>query len=114
MQTSPTQKLSTKTTPVKAPSMSAAPIPMTTLKVTLAAKAAVQEISTFKADAVTRCEQREGGWYVVVDVLESKARVGDNDLISTYELIMDSTAEVTAYKRLRRYYRTDRSAADAA
>jgi Gas vesicle synthesis protein GvpO len=105
---------SSKTTPAKAPPMSPAPIPMTTLKVTLAAKDAVQAISGFKADAVTRCEQRDGGWYVVVDVLESKARVGDNDLISTYELIMDITAEVTAYKRLRRYYRTDRGAADAA
>jgi hypothetical protein len=87
---------------------------MNTLQVTITAKDAVNAITGFKADAVTRCEQRDGGWYAVVDVLESKARVGDNDLISTYELIMDVKAEVTAYKRLRRYYRTERGAADAA
>jgi Gas vesicle synthesis protein GvpO len=87
---------------------------MNTLKVTLAAKDAVAAITGFKADAVTRCEAKDGGWYVIVDVLESKARVGDNDLISTYELIMDAKAEITAYKRLRRYYRTERGAADAA
>jgi hypothetical protein len=87
---------------------------MNTLKVTLAAKDAVNAITGFKADAVTRCETKDGGWYVIVDVLESKARVGDNDLISTYELIMDAKAEITAYKRLRRYYRTERGAADAA
>ncbi len=87
---------------------------MNTLKVTVAAKAAVQEITGFKADAVTRCEQREGGWLAIVDVLESKARVGDNDLISTYELILDPEAEVSSYRRLRRYYRTERGAADAA
>jgi hypothetical protein len=87
---------------------------MNTLKVTLTAKDAVQAITGFKADAVTRCEPRDTGWYAVVDVLESKARVGDNDLISTYELMMDANAEVTSYKRLRRYYRTERGAADAA
>jgi hypothetical protein len=87
---------------------------MNTLKVTVIAKAAVQEITGFKADAVTRCEPRESGWHAIVDVLESKARVGDNDLISTYELMMDTAAEVTSYKRLRRYYRTERGAADAA
>ncbi|MGL4243552.1 MAG: gas vesicle protein GvpO [Beijerinckiaceae bacterium] len=88
--------------------------PMNTLKITVTAKAAVQEITGFKADAVTRCEQRDGGWFAIVDVLESKARVGDNDLISTYELIMDAAGDVTSYKRLRRYYRTERGAADAA
>jgi Gas vesicle synthesis protein GvpO len=87
---------------------------MNTLNVTLAAKEAVVAITGFKADAVTRCERKDGGWYAIVDVLESKARVGDNDLISTYELLMDDKAEVTAYKRLRRYYRTERGAADAA
>jgi Gas vesicle synthesis protein GvpO len=87
---------------------------MNTLKITIAAKDAVLAITGFKADAVSRCEKKDAGWHVVVDVLESKARVGDNDLISTYELAMDEKGEVTAYKRLRRYYRTDRGAADAA
>jgi hypothetical protein len=87
---------------------------MNTLKVTLAAKDAVAAITGFKADAVTRCEKANGGWHVVVDVLESKARVGDNDLLSTYDLALDEKAEVTSYRRLRRYYRTERGAADAA
>jgi hypothetical protein len=87
---------------------------MNTLKVTIAAKEAVHAITGFKADAVTRCEAKDGGWLAIVDVLESKARVGDNDLLSTYELAMDAKAEVTAYRRLRRYYRTERGAADAA
>jgi hypothetical protein len=88
--------------------------PLTTLKITLIAKQAVEAITGFKPDAVSRCEKKETGWRAVVDVLESKARVGDNDLISTYELELDLEGEVTGYKRLRRYYRTDRGAVDAA
>ncbi len=87
---------------------------MNTLKVTVAAKSAAQEITGFKADAVTRCERREGGWLAIVDVLEAKARVGDNDLISTYELLLDDDADVSSYRRMRRYYRTERGAADVA
>jgi hypothetical protein len=87
---------------------------LNTLKVTITAREAVESITGLKADAVSRCEKRDSGWYAVVDILESKARVGDNDLISTYELLMDAMGEVTSYKRLRRYYRTERGAADAA
>ncbi|MGL4636230.1 MAG: gas vesicle protein GvpO [Beijerinckiaceae bacterium] len=87
---------------------------LTTLKVTMAAREAAEAITGLKSDAVSRCEKRDSGWYAIVDILESKARVGDNDLMSTYELLMDATGEVTSYKRLRRYYRTERGAADAA
>lgn len=88
--------------------------PLNTLRVTVLAKEAVHAITGFKADAVSRCEKKENGWRAVVDALESKARVGDNDLISTYEIELDLAGEVTGYKRLRRYYRTDRGAVDAA
>lgn len=87
---------------------------MKTLEVTIKAREAVQAITGCKADSVSRCQPRDGGWNVLVDVIESKARVGDNDLIASYELTLDAEAEVTAYHRVRRYYRTERGASEAA
>lgn len=87
---------------------------MKTLEITDKSREAVQAITGLKADSVARCEQKDGGWYVVVDILESKARAGENDLIVTFELILDAKGDLTAYKRLRRYFRTDRGASDAA
>lgn len=59
-------------------------------------------------DAVTRSERSaDGGWIIALDLLESAARLGDNDLLSTYEIELDDTGDVIRMERTGRYKRED-------
>lgn len=49
----------------------------------------------------------EGGWRVVVEVIESPARLGDNDLISMHEVLLTEQGELTGFSRVGRYHRED-------
>ena len=46
--------------------------------------------------------------YCLVGEPTSHARLGDNDLLATYEMSLAPSGEVTAFNRLRRYHREDR------
>lgn len=59
------------------------------------------------AVASTR-RQAEGGWTVVMDLIESAARMGDNDLIATYEVEIAEAGDVIRIERIDRYRREDR------
>lgn len=76
------------------------------------AKIAVASMTNLEIDAIAQCQKREGGsWRIVVDVIESVARMGDNDLLATYEVQISPTADLEAFNRLRRYHREDRDQA---
>jgi hypothetical protein len=49
----------------------------------------------------------DGGWRVVIDVVESAARMGDNDLLAVYEVLLTDHGELTGFARLGRYHRED-------
>jgi hypothetical protein len=49
----------------------------------------------------------EGGWSVALELLESAARMGDNDLLAAYEIQFDAFGEPTGIARLGRYHRED-------
>jgi len=73
------------------------------------AKEAVASMSVLDVDSVGRCERRaEGGWTVHLDLIESIARLGDNDLLATYEVEIDAEGEPLQVSRTRRYHREDR------
>lgn len=73
------------------------------------AKRIVQDMTLLPIDALVLCKKSdEGGWTVVIDVIESAARMGDNDLLSSYEVSLDTHAALTQFTRLRRYHREDR------
>jgi len=73
------------------------------------AKEAVASMSVLDFDSVGRCERRaEGGWTVHLDLIESIARMGDNDLLATYEVEIDAEGEPLQVSRTRRYHREDR------
>ncbi len=65
-------------------------------------------ISALPIDSIVRCEQQpDGGWTVVLEMLESAARMGDNDYLSAYEMRFASGGGLTGLTRLARYYRED-------
>lgn len=75
------------------------------------ARRSVTGITEQKIDAVASCEKQDGGtWHVVLDVVDSHARLGDNDLLASFEVHIDSSGEVTYCARTRRYRREDRDA----
>jgi hypothetical protein len=49
----------------------------------------------------------DGGWSIVMDLIESPARMGDNDLLSTYEVELGDAGDVTRIERIARYRRED-------
>ena len=69
-------------------------------------RAAVPTITDAPVDAIRSCERLpEGGWRAIVEVIESAARMGDNDLLSAYEMALDATGELTGFQRTGRYHR---------
>ena len=73
------------------------------------AKTAVATMTVLQFDQIARCErQTDGGWTVVIDVVESVARMGDNDLLASYEVRIDAEGEPVNVARTRRYHREDR------
>ena len=59
-------------------------------------------------DGVAACEIGEDGtWRVEIEVVESRARMGDNDLLAAYDIRLGDAGEVRSFRRLRRYFRED-------
>ena len=76
------------------------------------AKQTVGDMTSLPVDSVARCNANDDGtWTVVIDVIESAARMGDNDLLASYEVQFDQQVSLTHFNRLRRYHREDRDQA---
>lgn len=72
------------------------------------ARLAIGAITSAPVDAIRSCSRdADSRWHATVEVIESVARMGDNDLISAYELTMDGTGELLEFKRVGRYHRED-------
>lgn len=73
------------------------------------AKETVGAMTSLQVDSIARCTKSpEGDWEIAVDVIESVARMGDNDLLATYEVQIDKDGEMVNFNRTRRYHREDR------
>lgn len=72
------------------------------------ARLAITAITPAPVDAIRSCTQgADGAWTATVEVIESVARMGDNDLISAYELTFDHAGELLGFQRVGRYHRED-------
>lgn len=63
--------------------------------------------SEMRVDSIVSCERVDTGWRAVVDVVEAPARLGDNDLLATYEVLLDPYGECERFARIDRYHRSD-------
>ncbi len=78
----------------------------------MGARQAIKSITDSPIDAIKECHRgSEDDWIATVEVVESPARMGDNDLLSAYEIRMDATGELVAFQRVGRYHREDAGAA---
>lgn len=71
------------------------------------ARRTVAMFTELAVDAVPECAPDGAGWRVVVDVVEAPARLGDNDLIASYEVRVTEEGEVGGFQRTARYNRID-------
>lgn len=62
-------------------------------------------ITSRQPEVVSRCERLDSGWQVHVEVVDSKGRLADNDIMATYRLEFDTLGELMKHERIRRYSR---------
>ncbi|MCA1054995.1 gas vesicle protein [Rossellomorea aquimaris] len=58
---------------------------------------------------ITSVETREEGWRVIVEVIEEKEymkKYAKDEMLGTYEALLDQDKEVTSFKRLEVRYRS--------
>lgn len=60
---------------------------------------------------IIRCEREGEGWVIDLEMVESKARMDNNDLLSAYRVQADAYGEVQSYAFQGRYFRMDRAKA---
>jgi Gas vesicle synthesis protein GvpO len=71
------------------------------------ARRALAEITGLQAERVTSLEPRDDGtWKVTVDVLELSRIPNTDDVLGTYEAVVDPSGELLGYQRVRRYARS--------
>lgn len=58
------------------------------------------------AEGVSGIRRDDDGWLVLVDVLELERVPATTDVLGLYEVTVDNDGEVTGYRRLRRYLRS--------
>lgn len=72
------------------------------------ARRCTREMTGLPIDGISASGRHgEQGWRVVVEVIESPARLGDNDLISMHEVLLTAAGELTGFSRIGRYHRED-------
>ncbi len=75
------------------------------------ARGSVMGITDQKIDGIALCQRTEDGvWKVIIDVIDSPARMGENDLLAAFEVHVDASGEVNFCSRTRRYRREEREA----
>lgn len=81
--------------------------PMSLVEAMSLARRSVALFTELRIDSVANCERDGEGWRVVVDVIEAAARMGDNDLLASYEVSISAEGEVSKFARIARYHRDD-------
>ena len=83
-----------------------APAGMTLPDILVRARMEIQAVSDLPVDSLARSERdQDGSWLVVLELLESAARMGDNDLLCAYEMRLDPSGQLIGITRIGRYYR---------
>jgi gas vesicle protein GvpO len=76
-------------------------------KVAVQARRQLSEITGMEAESVSSLRPGEdGGWTLIVEVLELSRVPSTDDVIGSYEVQVDEDGELLEYRRIRRYPRS--------
>ena len=56
-------------------------------------------------DTISQLDPSEGGWKMVIDMLEHRSIPRTQDLLSSFEVVLDGAGELVRWKRTGRYTR---------
>jgi hypothetical protein len=82
---------------------------MTESKLSRLGAQALQELEGLvgcPAEGVSGIRKTDDGWVVLVDVLELARIPATTDVLALYEVTMDGGGEVSGYRRVKRYLRS--------
>ncbi|MFD7502183.1 gas vesicle protein GvpO [Streptomyces sp. NPDC059850] len=66
----------------------------------------LRDLTGHDPESVTSVErQRDGGWLIGVEVLETHRIPDSTDILAEYRVEVDDDGELVSYRRARRYYR---------
>ncbi len=82
--------------------------PLSMMRAMEMARSHMAGISPQPIDGIASAERAGTGWTMVVEVVESPARMGDNDLLAAFQLDIGGDGDLAGFRRLRRYHREDR------
>ena len=66
----------------------------------------LEALSGCAAEGVTAIHRNGDGWVAMVDVLELERVPETTDVLATYEVTIGTDGEVTGYRRVRRFLRS--------
>ena len=74
------------------------------------ARAATAELTGLPVDGIAGSapDPASGGWRITIEVIESAARMGENDLLAAYEVGLGPEGGLVGFDRARRYRREDK------
>ncbi|MEL7172456.1 MAG: gas vesicle protein GvpO [Pseudomonadota bacterium] len=87
---------------------SASERPLDLPRIIEAARDAKAMITNAPIDQIVEARTDEDGWLVRVDVIEERARIGSNDLITSYRLMLDPAGALRGFTRTGKGRREDR------
>jgi Gas vesicle synthesis protein GvpO len=71
------------------------------------ARRELADVTGLDAESATSLERgQDGGWIVTVELLELSRLPDTDDLLGLYEVELDDDGELLAYRRIRRYARS--------
>lgn len=75
-------------------------------EITRMAKSELAELTGLKPDTVSGMKHDDQGWHITLEMIELKRIPESNDVLATYELLLDETGTILNYQRVRRYTRS--------
>jgi hypothetical protein len=70
-----------------------------------AAKRQMMIITGLNTDSVSKLDRTDGGWMVNMDMLEHRSIPRTQDLLASYEIVLDDEGQVTGWQRTGRFIR---------
>jgi hypothetical protein len=67
----------------------------------------LQSLLGLKASSVIAASRREDGWHVTIELIERKAIPDTQDLLGTYDILLDDEGDMMSYERTRIRRRMD-------
>jgi hypothetical protein len=70
-----------------------------------AAKRQMMIVTGLNPDSVSKLDRTDGGWMVNMDMLEHRSIPRTQDLLASYEIVLDDEGQVTGWQRTGRFIR---------